>query len=234
MGKGWRIADDPQPGTQDKSTGGSFVPSFGDAMVERYHVPIGVASTGFGGTSVREWLPKGDRMKQQPTTGKHVTEVGTGEWESTGQLFDGMMVRIKELGPHGFRAVLWHQGESDAGQAREGHPADRQITGEQYAKWLQRVIAASQEQAGWEFPWLVAQATYHGEKDPGDEEFRAAQKSVWDNRNIFPGADTDQLKAEFRDGVHFNGKGLEAHGKLWAEKVGAFLDPRLAQTPTGR
>src|SRR5581483_7095684 len=100
-GKVWRLADDPQPGTQDKSKGGSFAPSFGDAMVERYHVPVAVASVGFGGTSVREWLPKGDRMKQQPTTGKHVREVGPGEWESSGELFDGLMARIGELGPHG-------------------------------------------------------------------------------------------------------------------------------------
>ena len=25
-------------------------------------------------------------------------------------------------------------------------------------------------------------------------------------------------------GVHFNAKGLQAHGRLWAEKVGAYLD----------
>jgi hypothetical protein len=230
-GTSWRIADDPQPGVQDKSTGGSFIPSFGDAMVDRYHVPVAVASVGFGGTSVREWLPKGDRMQQQPTTGKHVKQVGDHEWESTGQLFDGLINRINQLGPHGFRAVLWHQGESDAGQARSGYPADRQITGDQYATWTKRLIAESRKQAGRNFPWFIAQATYHSEKDPADEEFRAAQKSLWDDHSALPGPDTDQLTADYRNGVHFNEKGLQAHGKLWAEKVSAWLDPLLSQSP---
>jgi hypothetical protein len=230
-GQSWRIADDPQPGTQDKSTGGSFAPSFGDAMVERYHVPVAVASVGFGATSVREWLPRGDRMNQQPTTGKHVTQIAPAEWESTGQLFDGLMNRINQLGPQGFRAVLWHQGESDAGQARSGYPADRQITGDQYHTWMKRVIDQSQKEAGWHFHWFVAQATYHSGNDPADEEFRAAQKALWDDHTALPGPDTDQLKADHRDGVHFNGKGLTAHGRLWAEKVAHHLDPLLAANP---
>ncbi len=41
----WQPADDPQPGAHDDSAGGSFWPAFGDAMAEKYHVPIGVAST---------------------------------------------------------------------------------------------------------------------------------------------------------------------------------------------
>jgi hypothetical protein len=229
-GHSWRIADDPQPGTQDRSTGGSFAPAFGDALVARFNVPVAVASVGFGATSVREWLPKGDRMKQQPTTGKHVALVGQGEWESTGQLYDGMMARISQLGPHGFRAILWHQGESDAGQARAGYPADRQITGDQYRGWLKRIITESRKQAGWAFPWFVAQATYHSEKDPADEEFRAAQKSLWDDHSALPGPDTDQFTAEYRTGVHFNATGLQSHGKLWAQKVSEVLDPILSST----
>jgi hypothetical protein len=231
-GHAWRIADDPQPGTQDHSTGGSFAPAFGDALVARYHVPVAIASVGYGATSVREWLPKGDRMKQLPTTGKHVTQVGPNEWESTGQLYDGLIERIAQLGPHGFRAILWHQGESDAGQARAGYPADRQITGNQYHDWLKHIIAESHIQAGWDFPWFVARATYHSEKDAADEEFRSAQKSLWDDHSALPGPDTDQLTAEYRNGVHFNAKGLQEHGKLWAEKVAAYLDPMLSQNAT--
>ncbi|MFO0865971.1 MAG: alpha/beta fold hydrolase [Gemmataceae bacterium] len=83
-GSKWVLANDPQPGVQDGSKGGSFLPAFGDAMFEKFKVPIGVASTGAGATSVREWLPKGERMKQQPTTGANVRPVGPGEWESTG------------------------------------------------------------------------------------------------------------------------------------------------------
>ncbi len=49
----WRPADDPQPGVHDSSMGGSFWPAFGDAMYEKFHVPIGVVSTGHSGTSVK-------------------------------------------------------------------------------------------------------------------------------------------------------------------------------------
>ncbi len=68
-------------------------------------------------------------MKNLPAIASQVRRVGPGEWECTGELFDGLMKQIDALGPRGCRAVLWHQGESDAGQARAGHPADRQITG---------------------------------------------------------------------------------------------------------
>src|SRR5437763_1695275 len=72
-----------------------------------------------------------------------------------------------------------------------------------------------------------AMATYHSEKDAKDEEFRAAQKALWDSGISNEGADTDKLGAEYRAGVHFNTKGLQAHGKLWAAKVGAWLDKIL-------
>ena len=125
-GSDWRFADDPQPGVQDRSNKGSFIPAFGDAMAARYHVPIAVAAAGCGSTSVRQWLPKGHKIGVHPTTNSFMKEISPGQWESTGQLYDGLLRRIRALGPRGFRALLWHQGESDAGQARAGF-ADRQI-----------------------------------------------------------------------------------------------------------
>ncbi len=175
-GARWVLANDPQPGVQDGSKQGSFLPAFGDALNEKYRVPNGVASTGYGATSVRQWLPKGERMKNLPTINAQVRPFGPGEWECTGELFDGLMKRIEALGPRGCRAVLWHQGESDAGQARAGYPVDRQITGKQYSAFMEKLIRASRQRAGWDLPWFVAQATYHSEKDPADDEFRAAQK----------------------------------------------------------
>jgi hypothetical protein len=87
-GKDWRLADDPQPGAHDNTQGGSFWPAFGDAMYARYKVPIGVAVTGHGGTSVTQWQPGGE-------------------------LFNWTLGRICQLGVGGFRGVLWHQGEAD-------------------------------------------------------------------------------------------------------------------------
>ena len=133
-GKTWQIANDPQPGASGR--GGSFIPPFGDAMAERFGVPIGIVSTGVGATSVREWLARGARFPNPPTLSGNVTELSNGEWESKGTVFESFVTRLKILGPNGFRAVLWHQGESDANQ----RDASRTLPGELYTTYLEQLI----------------------------------------------------------------------------------------------
>jgi hypothetical protein len=225
-GDNWRLANDPQPGVQDSSSSGSFIPPFGDALYEKYRVPIGVACVGYGSTSVRQWLPKGERMTAEPTMTRFVVPAGPGAWESTGQLFDGMVRRIRQLGDHGFRALLWHQGESDAHQQPQ-----HDITAAEYRRMMELVIRASRREAGWDFPWMVAQASYHTPDDASCPPIREAQQSLWTAGIALEGPDTDQLKSEYRQnggrGVHFSDKGLQAHGTLWADEVSAWLDSVL-------
>ena len=198
-GSRWQIANDPQPGTHDNSGGGSFWPAFGDAMYQKYHVPIGVAVTGHGGTSVNQWQPDGE-------------------------LFRWMMTRIYELGPNGFRAVLWHQGESDTAMATDD-----------YASRLTTVIQASKQLAGWEFPWFVAQVSYHNPREVSFTSTRDADKKLWDANIALEGPDTDTLTGDNRDtggqGIHFSRKGLLAHGQMWADKVSVWLDRALNAQP---
>jgi hypothetical protein len=199
----WRIADDPQPGVHDKTQGGSPWPAFGDAMYAKYKVPIGIASTGHGGTSTKQWDPK-------PLT--------------EGSLFMWTMHRIHQLGPGGFRALLWHQGESDVGMSTD-----------EYVKRLTEIIEASKREAGWEFPWFVAQVSYHNAEKSKDDAIRAAHQKIWDTGTAMPGPDTDTLAGDNRDfggkGIHFSPKGLRAHGEMWAEKVGTYVDKALEPTP---
>ncbi len=196
-GSDWQIANDPQPGVHDRSGGGSFWPAFGDAMYAKYHVPIGVAVTGHGGTSVNQW-------------------------QADGELFPWMMTRIRQLGYKGFRAVLWHQGESDTG-----------MTTEEYAKKLTQIIRGSQDEASWQFPWFIAQVSYHSPEETIHASTRDAQKTLWDTKVALEGPDTDILTGDNRDyagkGIHFSPKGLRAHGEMWAEKVGKYLDIVLAK-----
>jgi serine/threonine protein kinase len=196
-GDHWQLADDPQPGVHDKTGGGSCWPPFGDALFEKYHVPIGIASTGHTGSSVRAWQPGSEYFK----------------W---------MMGRIRQLGAQGFRAVLWHQGESDVN-----------LTTDEYARLLTKVITTSQKDAGWDFPWIVAQVSYHNPEHPSYPSTRAAQKQLWDKGVAVEGPDTDTLTGDNRDtdgkGIHFSGKGERAHGQLWADKVSAYLDKVLAE-----
>ncbi len=194
-GRRWRPGDDPQPGVHDHSSGGSYFPAFGDALYAKYHVPIGVASVGHSGTSVKQWEPGGE-------------------------LFGWLMTRIRQLGPNGFRAVQWHQGESDVG-----------MSADEYARRLTEVIQESNREAGWKFPWMVARVSYHNPQHSTFPTTREAQKRLWDMGVALEGPDTDTLTGDNRDqggrGIHFSARGLRAHGRMWADKVGAYLDKVL-------
>ncbi len=221
-GKRWQLAHDPQPGAS--GAGGSFMPSFGDAIVEKFHVPVGIVACGVGATSVREWLPKGAKFPHPPTLVGHVQQLPSGEWQSKGTIFASFSARLKQLGPHGFRAVLWHQGESDANQ----DDPTRTLPGSLYREYLKNLIRATRREIGWDAPWFVAQASYHVPGDESSAEIRAAQASLWQDGIALEGPDTDLLKGELRDnggkGVHFSGPGLREHAARWVEKVAPWLE----------
>lgn len=225
-GDAWQLANDPEPGVQDASKNGSFMPIFGDALYAKYHVPIGVAPVGHGSTSVRQWLPRGSQVYLMPTMTRYITHDAQNRLVSDGTLFDGLMRRIHQLGKHGFRALLWHQGESDAHQAPE-----HQITAEQYHAMMVALIRASRKDAAWDFPWIVAEATYHSPKDPSDSALEQAQRDLWQKGIALEGPNTDTLGSEYRQnhgmGVHFSDAGLKAHGVLWAEAVERYVDGKL-------
>ncbi len=224
-GTGWQLANDPQPGAG--GTRGSFMPAFGDAMARRLGVPIGIVAMGIGSTSVREWLPPGTRLARLPTITRDVITNSAGQWEAAGKIFTKFTDRMKQLGPRGFRAVLWHQGESDAKQA----DPERTLPGDLYRQSLEQLIRATRKEAGWEIPWFVAQVSYHSPDDPGSPDLRAGQKALWDAGIALEGPDTDTLTGDLREkgglGVHLSAKGLREHGRLWAEKVGPWVEERI-------
>lgn len=213
----WKLAEDPQPGAS--GGGGSFIPSFGDALALKTDLPVGIVATGVGATSVREWLPEGVRIPNPPTLTGNVRQLDSGEWESRGGIYKRFVERCRELGPNGFKAVLWHQGESDANQ----RDTSRTLPGDMYTKFMEHLILESRKEIGWEAPWLVAQASYHTPDDPGSEDIRNAQAALWKSGVAIQGPNTDELTGDYRDGggmgVHFSEKGLKKHGELWAESV---------------
>jgi hypothetical protein len=218
----WRPAADPQPGASGQ--GGSFIPPFADAVVEQEDLPVGIIACGIGATSVREWLPRGATFPQPPTLEGRVSHLADGRWMSNGDAYAMLVARMKSVGRQGFRAVLWHQGESDANQ----RDAARTLSGELYRDFLTKIIRDSSHDIGWTPPWFVAQATYHGPHDRGSDEIRAAQEAVWRDGIALAGPDTDAFTGPLRDqggqGVHFSGAGLRTHGAAWAEKVLLWLE----------
>lgn len=221
-GAKWQLANDPQPGAGGK--GGSFIPPFADAVVAKENVPVGIIACGIGATSVREWLPKGTTFPNPPTIEGRVQKLGNGEWMSKGDAYTMLVARMKSVGVQGFRAVLWHQGESDANQK----DPTRTLPGKLYREHLEKIIRESRRAIGWEAPWFVAQASYHVPGDESSDDIRAAQASLWKDGIAFEGPDSDALKGTLRErngqGVHFSGEGLRVHAAKWAEKVLPWLD----------
>jgi hypothetical protein len=224
-GTNWQLAADPEPGAGGKK--GSFMPIFGDAMVDQFHVPIGIVAMGIGSTSVREWLPAGVPFSRLPSVTRNIVTIGAGEWEAQGKIFDTFAGRMKQLGPNGFRAVLWHQGESDAKQANE----ENTLPGADYRKYLERIISDSRKEIGWDAPWFVAQVSYHNPNDTSSPDIPAAQKAVCDDGFALPGPDTDTLTGQMREkngtGIHLSAEGLKAHAQLWVDKVAPWLESQL-------
>lgn len=220
-GTAWAPANDPQPGAT--GTKGSFIPSFGDALVRQLQVPIGVACVGVGSTSVREWLPADRPMSAPPTTGAHCLVLEDGRLVSTGELFGKLTDRLRQFGPHGVRAVLWHQGESDWKQP-DGH----NLPLNEFRTDLADLIHSSRGTIGWDVPWFVAQVSYGNPNQPGSDEQRAQQRAMVDNKLTFAGPNTDTLTGNLREnngqGVHFSAEGQKRHGQLWAEIVGQWIE----------
>ena len=227
-GTKWQLANDPLPGAS--GNGGSFIPPFADAVVAKQDVPVGIIACGIGATSVREWLPKGSRFPNPPTIEGRVTRLPDGQWESKGDAYAAFVARMKSVGPRGFRAVLWHQGESDANQ----NDPTRTLPGALYREYLEKLIRQSRRDIGWDAPWFVAQASYHVPGDEGSDDIRAAQASLWKDGIALEGPDSDALKGKLRErdgqGVHFSGPGLREHAAKWAEKIVPWLE-RQQTTP---
>ncbi len=224
-GINWQLAFDPEPGATGKK--GSFMPPFGDEISRHFQVPVGLVAMGIGSTSVREWLSAGTRLSRLPPLTHNVMTVGQGQWEPSGTIYEKFTSRMKQFGPKGFRAVLWHQGESDGRQA----DSERSLTGDLYRKYLEQLIRDSRQAIGWQAPWFVAQASYHNPSETSWPDTRDAQKAVVADGFALMGPDTDTLTGDMRErngtGVHMSAKGLKAHGHLWFDKVSPWLDEQL-------
>jgi len=224
----WQPGVDPQPGNHDTSSKGSYYPALGDLLAAKYGVPIAFASTGMGASAIRFWQP--DYTYDYTDYVSYARHNGLYGWT---------LNRIKQLGPNGFRAVLWHQGESDSSHVK----GVTRTTENEYYNGLKRLIETMRGDAGWNIPWYVAQASVWPlpEENPmGDENIANAQMRIWSDKIAYEGANTDSLGLEYRqpDGsrVHFTPFGLSAHGALWFDLLSAGIDAEFEtnEDPTTR
>jgi hypothetical protein len=189
-GSAWRHAADPQPIAT--GTGGSPWSRLGDLLAADLDIPVGFISVGVGATRVDQWVPGA-------------------------QYYSRIASAIEATKPTGFRALLWHQGESDSLVL---------TSPETYAARLKSIIDQTREDAGWDIPWGVAIVGFHPQSaEPAEADVRKGQQMVIDTvGNVFPGPNTDLLGSTYRsDTVHFNSQGLAEHGKGWLEAIYAWF-----------
>ena len=229
----WQFAADPQPvASRWGWGGGSPWPEFGDQLVKALKVPVGIINVAWGGSSVHEW-ERGVVMDGS----SHA--IGLQPTPLLRELYPRLQKVVQALPKNGIRALLWHQGETDA---LIGTPE------KQYRDSILNIMNQVNQDAGYKLPWVIAQATAIWFPDAlipesTRQSVRNAQSFLWSpNGPAFKGPDTDTLAlvdAEhgasiaacdktYRapDCTHMNGEGLMKHGGLWATSVlTAFFDP---------
>ncbi len=186
----WRHGYDPQP--LAGGGGGSVWSRLGDQLAAADNIPIGFVCVGVGATQVIEWVP------------------GTNYYNNL------LKPAIQSLGTAGFRAVLWHQGESDA---------IANVNATTHAARLNSMIVQSRTDAGWTVPWYLAEASFHPNTSLSQEEpVVAGQRlAIYGDANVFIGPSTDAFHLEdaaggkLSDSVHFNAAGLLDHATQWRD-----------------
>jgi uncharacterized repeat protein (TIGR02543 family) len=196
----WRHAYDPQPLADGGY--GSVWSRLGDQLAAANNVPIGFVCVGVGATQLSQWVP------------------GTTYYN------DRLKPAILSFGVSGFRAVLWHQGESDS---------LANVTANDHAASLLSMIGQTRTDAGWQVPWYVAEASFHPSSTLSQEEpICAGQRgAAYGGTNIFLGPSTDGFHLEDASGgklidtVHFNAAGMLDHATQWC----AILRGTTSVTP---
>lgn len=168
--------------------GGPWGPA-GELLARRLDVPVGFVNLGVGGTEVAGWLP-------------------------TAGLYQRFLGAFALLGSTGFRGILWHQGESDAG-----------LRTEVYAERLQAIIAQTRVDAGFDVPWGVALASVCG-GSPSPTVIAGQQLVIDSDPLVFVGAATDELAGpDWRpDLCHFGERGVREHGRRWSVRVSEHFE----------
>jgi hypothetical protein len=161
------------------------------------------------------------------------------QWMSKGAAYQGFIARMKSLGPRGFRAVLWHQGESDANQKdHDPHPAGKSLP----RSISRTILRESRREIGWRFPGLSHRRVITCPAMKAVTTSAPRRLRLGSDGIAFAGPDSDALerqtaRARAGKGVHFSGKGLRVHGRN-GPRSNAALDrqrngPSLEKTNGG-
>ena len=199
-GTGWRHAYDPLPIAS--CSGGSPWSRLADLLIDEIDLPVGFLSVGVGGTMIEQWVP------------------------SANELYPRIQDAIAAVHPNGMRAILWHQGESDAVRPPTTGP-------QEYAEGLRQVIDQSRSDAGFPVPWGIAMVSWmppesYGQIEEWRQGVRNGQQLVIEGDPLcFLGPDTDIWPGSTyrHDNIHFNATGLMLHAQGWMPTIRQIMAP---------
>ncbi|MFT5108333.1 MAG: hypothetical protein ACI9UA_003977, partial [Pseudoalteromonas tetraodonis] len=182
-GSTWVHASDPIPIAS--GGGGSVWPRLGDQLAATLDMPIGFIAVGVGGSQVSSWVP------------------GAGNYNNR------LRPAVQSLPADGFRAGLWHQGESDsiAGVSATTH-----------ASRLNSMISQSRIDAGWNIPWYICEASWHGSAT------HAKQEAVVAGQRLAVHGDPLTFLGETTDDMHIKGSGLHFDVPRQIERVQQYTE----------
>lgn len=194
-----------------------YWPAVGDTLVKKYNVPVCFINTGWGGSSIRNWV---EAARGVPSPNPWDPAQNYQLYFPYKSLSRSLEIFGQKMG---FRAILWHQGETDA---------KMKMTQPEYYNYLVELINASRKDANQEIPWIVAQATRGGGCDDAtailSPEIRAAQKQVAESsglNQVYAGPNTDDIEVPrnpslpFYDCVHFSPAGFPFLAEAWTKSI---------------
>ncbi len=197
-GNTWRHGFDPVPVAT--GGGGSVWSRLGDQLVAADNIPVGFLCVAVGATETAQWLP------------------------GTSNYTDRLKPAVQSFPAGGFRALLWHQGESDS---------IANTSAATYASRMASIIGQTRTDAAWSIPWYLAEASFHPATYLSQEEPVAAgqRMAIHADPLVFFGASTDSFHLEdaaggkLADTVHFNATGLAAHASQWRDILRGTTTP---------
>ncbi|UFH55283.1 sialate O-acetylesterase [Spirosoma sp. KNUC1025] len=152
----------------------------GDYIVNRYNVPVAFYVTGWDAATVENW---NSTAYGKPTCNRYFC---VENWPNLQPYTNLKNVLSYYASVAGVRAILWHQGESEVGDATSGSiPL--------YASRLDSLIQKTrQDFGGRNVPWLVARTSFDG--NTTRPLVIAAQQQVINNTpNVFQGPYNDTI-----------------------------------------
>ncbi len=159
----------------------------GDRVANRLNIPVFFLNAAWGGTGSEDWA---NSLDSSANFERGRGFIPFGYLQRTIQFYSNIL---------GFRAVLWHQGESDAYRNKFRTSATPPID---YFGNVKQIINTSRKQLGDDLAWVVSQTSLiYGVTD--SLVLRDQIKLANELPNVFEGPYTDTLTNARFDGVHF-------------------------------